>query len=152
MIVQVVAALDVRRDAPAFGRQPRSERRRCRRDVSVTHTYKPARLAHAAPVVVLRAGCPFIFNDGVLRQDAEQRREERVAVLLRFVYSCCRALFVMQPLGFFSTQALEHDAGDCPAPLTRLYAIAAAPPRRPLSSHREPRAGSRFLDRSARRM
>ena len=39
-----------------------------------------------APVVVVRAGCPFIFNDGVLRRDAEQRREERVAVLLRFYF------------------------------------------------------------------
>ena len=38
--------------------------------------------------------------------------------------------FVMQPTWLFgfnpSTQALKHDASDCPTPLTRLYAIAAA--------------------------
>ena len=88
------------------------------------------RLAHAAPVVVLRAGCPFIFDDGVLRRDAEQRREERVAVLLRFDVQVAEH-FVMQPLGFLGStlrpRRVKDDAGDCSAPLTRLYAIAAAP-------------------------
>ena len=58
-------------------------------------------------------------------------------------------------LGFNpSTQAREHDAGDCPAPLTRLYAIAAAAcALSHTPSSRDARAGSRrFLNRSMGRM
>ena len=38
-----------------------------------------------------------------------------------------QSAFWVPPGSYPSTQAREHDAGDCPAPLTRLYAIAAAP-------------------------
>ena len=37
-----------------------------------------------------------------------------------------QSAFWVPPGSYPSTQALDHDAGDCPAPLTRLYAIAAA--------------------------
>ena len=56
-----------------------------------------------------------------------------------------QSAFWVPPGSYPSTQALEHDAGDCPAPLTRLYAIAAAPAQPPIiEHHREPRAGFAF--------
>ena len=64
---------------------------------------------------------------------------------------------MVQPLGFLGStlrrRRVKHDAGDCPAPLARLYAINAAPRSRPLSSIIESLVrGSRFLDRSLRRL
>ena len=56
-----------------------------------------------------------------------------------------QSAFWVPPGSYPSTQAREHDAGDCPAPLTRLYAIAAAPAQPPIiEHHREPRAGFAF--------
>ena len=64
-----------------------------------------------------------------------------------------QSAFWVPPGSYPSTQALKHDAGDCPAPLARLYAINAAPRSRPLSSIIESLVrGSRFLDRSLRRL